>query len=130
MPLHPSEYAKLLTQKIEKHKARCWLVNTGWTGGPYGVGQRISIKYTRALLNAALNGQLEDVEYAEDPFFGLQVPAACPDVPGDILMPRNTWQDKDAYDAKARHLANLFTENFKKYEVFVSSQVFRAGPKG
>ena len=102
MPLHPSEYAKLLARKIEKHHARCWLINTGWTGGPYGVGHRISIKYTRALLNAALDGRLEEVEYAEDPFFGLQVPAACPDVPADILMPRNTWQDKSAYDAKAR----------------------------
>ncbi len=130
MPLHPSEYAKLLARKIEKHHARCWLINTGWTGGPYGVGQRISIKYTRALLNAALDGRLEEVEYAEDPFFSLQVPTACPDVPADILMPRNTWQDKSAYDAKARHLANLFTENFKKYIDFVSQQVVSAGPKG
>ena len=130
MPLHPSEYAKLLARKIEQHHARCWLINTGWTGGPYGVGQRISIKYTRALLNAALDGRLEEVEYAEDPFFGLQVPAACPDVPADILMPKNTWQDKSAYDAKARHLANLFTENFKKYIDFVSQQVISAGPKG
>lgn len=129
MPLHPSEYAKLLAKKIEKHDARCWLINTGWTGGPYGIGKRISIKYTRALLNAALEGKLDDVKYVADPYFCLAVPAACPDVPSEILMPKNTWKDKDAYDAKARHLADLFTKNFKQYENFVSNQVFCAGPK-
>ena len=129
MPLHPSEYAKLLARKIEKHNARCWLVNTGWTGGPYGVGERISIKYTRALLNAAIEGRLEDMEYVQDPFFCISVPTSCPGVPSEILMTRNTWKDKDAYDAKARHLADLFTQNFKQYENFVSNQVYCAGPK-
>jgi phosphoenolpyruvate carboxykinase (ATP) len=129
MPLHPSEYAKLLAQKIENHNARCWLVNTGWTGGPYGIGKRISIMYTRALINAALEGRLDDVEYSQDPFFCLSIPLSCPGVPSEILMTRNTWKDKDAYDAKARHLADLFTKNFKKYENFVSNQVFCSGPK-
>ncbi len=115
MPLHPSEYAKLLAKKIERHNARCWLVNTGWTGGPYGVGERISIKYTRALINAALEGRLDDVAYSQDPFFCVSVPVSCPGVPSEILMTRNTWKDKNAYDAKARHLADLFTKNFKQY---------------
>jgi phosphoenolpyruvate carboxykinase (ATP) len=96
MPRHPSEYAKLLGEKIEKHKAKCWLVNTGWSGGAYGVGQRMSIKYTRALLNAAIEGQLDKVAYETDPVFGLSVPVSCPGVPADILMPKNTWQDKKA----------------------------------
>jgi phosphoenolpyruvate carboxykinase (ATP) len=129
MPLHPSEYAKLLAKKVEQHKASCWLVNTGWTGGPYGVGKRISIKHTRALLNAAIEGLLDNVEYVSDPFFCLSVPTSCPGVPAEILMARNTWKDKDAYDAKARHLADLFTKNFKKYENFVSNQVYCSGPK-
>ncbi len=129
MPLHPSEYAKLLAHKIETHNAQCWLVNTGWTGGPYGVGKRISIRYTRALINAAIEGRLDDVEYVQDPVFCLDVPTSCPDVPSEILMTRNTWKDKAAYDAKAKHLADLFTKNFKQYENFVSNQVYCAGPK-
>jgi len=129
MPLHPSEYAKLLAQKIEKHNARCWLVNTGWTGGPYGVGERISIKYTRALLNAALDGQLDNVEYVLDPVFCLNVPTSCPRVPSEILMTKNTWPDKEAYDAKAKELADMFTDNFKQYENLVSNQVYCAGPQ-
>jgi len=128
MPLHPSEYAKLLAKKIKEHNARCWLLNTGWTGGPYGVGERISIKYTRAMLNAALEGRLDDVEYIQDPIFCVSVPTTCPDVPSEILAPRNTWQDKAAYDRKAGELATLFTENFKQYESFVSNQVYCAGP--
>ncbi len=130
MPLHPSEYAKLLAKKIEANNARCWLVNTGWTGGPYGVGERISIKYTRALLNAALEGRLDDVEYMQDPIFCLSVPTSCPNVPSEILVPRNTWNDKAAYDRKAKELADLFTENFKQYENFVSDQVYGSGPTG
>ncbi|MFP4531951.1 MAG: phosphoenolpyruvate carboxykinase (ATP) [Desulfobacterales bacterium] len=128
MPLRPSEYAKLLAKKIEKHNVRCWLLNTGWTGGPYGVGERISIKYTRAILNAALDGRLDDLEYIQDPTFCLSVPTACPGVPSEILTPRNTWPDKAAYDQKARELAELFTENFEQYKDFVSNQVYCAGP--
>ncbi len=128
MPLHPSEYSKLLGKKIEKYNVNCWLVNTGWTGGPYGVGKRISIKHTRALLNAALEGKMESVSFSKDPVFGLQVPDKCPGVPDEVLMPRNTWNDKSAYDKKAADLATLFKENFKKYEQFVSEAVRKAGP--
>jgi len=128
MPLHPSEYAKLLGKKIKQHNVKCWLLNTGWTGGPYGTGKRISIKYTRALLNAALDGLLDNVEYVKDPFFGFSVPTTCPGVPPEILMTKNTWQDKAAYDEKAGSLAGLFCENFKQYEKFVSEEVTNAGP--
>ncbi|MCA9734074.1 MAG: phosphoenolpyruvate carboxykinase (ATP) [Deferribacteres bacterium] len=128
MPLHPSRYAELLGQKINEHNATCWLVNTGWTGGPYGEGQRISIKYTRALLNAALQGTLKDVEFEKDPYFGLSVPKSCAGVPAEVLMPKNTWKDKDAYDQKARNLAGLFIENFKKYEDKTSDEIKNAGP--
>jgi phosphoenolpyruvate carboxykinase (ATP) len=128
MPLHPSEYAKLLGERIENHRVKCWLLNTGWTGGPYGTGNRISIKYTRALLNAALDGLLEQVEYVSEPFFGLHVPAVCPGIPSEILLPKNTWQDKAAYDTKAAALAERFRENFKQYEEFVSKEVINAGP--
>ena len=129
MPMHPSVYARLLGKKIEDHGARTWLVNTGWIGGPYGTGERISIQYTRALLNAALEGLLDDVEYTTDPVFGLQVPLSCPGVPSEILLPRNTWQDKAAYDRQAQKLAGLFRDNFRKYESHVDAEVIAAGPK-
>ncbi len=128
MPLRPSEYARLLAKKIEKHNVRCWLLNTGWTGGPHGGGERISIKYTRALLNAALEGRLDDVEYVQDPIFCISVPTSCPGVPSEILMARNTWEDKAAYDKKAHELAELFTENFQQYADFVSNKVYCSGP--
>jgi len=128
MPRHPSEYAKLLGEKIEKHQARCWLVNTGWSGGAYGVGQRMSIKYTRALLNAALEGKLDTIDFQTDPVFGLSVPVSCPEVPAEILMPRNTWADKNAYDETARDVAGRFVKNFKEFEPFVSEAVRKAGP--
>ncbi|MGD9488265.1 MAG: phosphoenolpyruvate carboxykinase [Calditrichaceae bacterium] len=128
MPMHPSVYAKLLGEKIQQHNAQCWLVNTGWTGGPHGVGHRMSIKYTRALLNAALEGKIDNVEYTKDPVFGLAVPKSCPDVPSEILMPKNTWADKSAYDKKAAELARRFKDNFKQYEEFVSKDVAGAGP--
>ncbi len=129
MPRHPSVYSKMLGEKIAKHDVKCWLVNTGWSGGAYGVGERISIKYTRALLNAALNGDLNDVEYESDPIFGLNIPKSCPGVPSEILNPKNTWQDKAAYDEKAKLLASNFDTNFKQYEEFVSEDVVKAGPK-
>ncbi len=128
MPQHPSVYAKLLGDKIEKHQVTCWLVNTGWTGGAYGEGSRISIKYTRALLNAALQGKLNKVIYSTDPVFGLNVPQSCPDVPAEILNPRNTWKSGKAYDAKARELAGKFRDVFKQYEDFVDDEVVKAGP--
>ncbi len=129
MPLHPSEYGRLLAEKINKQKAQCWLINTGWTGGPYGVGKRIAIRHTRSMLNAALEGRLDGVNYVMDPIFRLGVPESCPDVPQEILTARNTWADKAAYDEKARNLAGLFAKNFQKYENFVSPDVIAAGPK-
>jgi phosphoenolpyruvate carboxykinase (ATP) len=128
MVLHPGVYAALLAQKITEHKANCWLINTGWSGGPYGEGKRMEIKYTRAMIRAILNGSLAGVETRPDPIFGLGVPVSCPDVPPEILTPRNTWKDKEAYDQKARHLARLFNENFKKFSEGVSEQVRAVAP--
>ena len=129
MPQHPSVYAKLLGEKIEKHQVSCWLVNTGWTGGPYGVGHRMEIKYTRAMLNAALSGQLHNVEYVKDPIFKVEVPVECPGVPSEVLIPKNTWQDKSAYDKKAKELARRFVENFEQYKEYVSEEVVKSGPE-
>ncbi|MEZ4559770.1 MAG: phosphoenolpyruvate carboxykinase (ATP) [Caldilineaceae bacterium] len=129
MPLHPSRYAELLGKKIAQHNVTVWLVNTGWTGGPHGVGSRMPIKYTRAMVNAALNGDLNDVETMEDPIFGLAVPTSCPGVPAEMLNPRNTWEDKDAYDAQARKLAEMFVNNFKNYADGTAAEIVAAGPK-
>jgi len=129
MVLHPSRYAELLADKIRRHKVNCWLVNTGWTGGPHGTGKRMAIKYTRALLNAALDGTLSRVDYTEDPVFGLGLPTACPGVPREILNPRLTWSDKEAYDRKAAHVARLFVENFHDFENEAPQEVREAGPK-
>lgn len=115
LPLHPSVYANLLGKKIAEHGARVWLVNTGWTGGPHGVGHRMKLGYTRAMIRAAFRGDLDHVEYVTDPVFGLSVPTSCPDVPNEVLQPRNTWADKAAYDAKAAELAKMFEENFRKF---------------
>lgn len=129
MPLHPSVYAELLKKKIKEHNVDCWLVNTGWIGGPYGVGHRISIKYTRALLNAALDGKLAKVNFTTDPVFGFQIPTECEGVPSEILNPANSWPDKNEYMAKYEALARSFVENFKKYEDGVSKEVLAAAPK-
>ena len=129
MALHPSVYAGLLGNKIKNHNVDCWLVNTGWTGGPYGVGHRMEIKYTKRLVNAALNGELNDVPMVEDPIFGLQVPTKCEGVPQEVLIPRNTWSDKDAYDAKAKYLAQQFVKNFSEFNDFVSEEIKNAAPK-
>ncbi len=129
MPLHPSVYAELLKKKIQKHKVNCWLVNTGWIGGPYGVGSRISIKYTRALLNAALDGKLAKAKFVTDPVFGFQIPTACAGVPANILNPQKTWKDKKAYMEKYMALAKSFVENFKKYEAGCSKAILAAAPK-
>jgi phosphoenolpyruvate carboxykinase (ATP) len=129
MALHPSVYADLLGKKINEHGVKCWLVNTGWTGGPYGVGNRMKLPYTRAMVNAALDGKLDDVETIVDPNFGLHVPVSCPDVPSEVLMPRNTWEDGAAYDAQAKKLAKMFTDNFIEYEGRVPAEVVAAGPK-
>jgi len=126
---HPTKYAELLAEKLRKHGAQTWLVNTGWSGGAYGVGSRIKLKYTRAIVDAIHAGTLATVKTEEDPVFGLQVPTSCPDVPSEILLPRNTWSDKAAYDDKAKKVAALFRENFKKYESQASAEVRGAGPK-
>jgi phosphoenolpyruvate carboxykinase (ATP) len=128
MALHPNVYAKLLGEKIKEHNVQCWLVNTGWTGGPYGVGSRMKIKFTRAMLTAALEGKLDSVKYNKDPFFNLLIPESCPDVPSEVLNPKNTWQDKEDYDKQAKKLANMFIENFKDYEDAASEEIKNAGP--
>jgi phosphoenolpyruvate carboxykinase (ATP) len=129
MPLHPTVYGKLLSENIAKNGTNVWLMNTGYTGGPYGVGKRMSIAHTRALLNAALDGALDKVATYNDPIFGFEVPADCPGVPSQVLRPRETWSDKAAYDAKAQQLAKLFSENFKQFADQASPEVLAAAPK-
>ncbi len=126
---HPSVYAELLKQKMAKHGVTCWLVNTGWTGGSFGVGKRISIRHTRNLLNAALDGQLQKVEYRKDKLFGFDVPTACPDVPQDVLDPSSTWGNKDEYWKKYDALAARFIENFKLFSSGCAEEVIKAGPQ-
>lgn len=128
MVLNPSVYAELLGKKINEHNAMCWLVNTGWSGGSYGIGSRIKIKYTRAMLNAALAGELDNVETFKDPVFGLFVPKEVPGVPAEVLDPKNTWTDKAKYDETAKHLAAMFHENFKAFEKDVDEDIKNAGP--
>ena len=112
---HPTVYSKLLGKKVAEHDAECWLINTGWNGGPFGVGKRMSLAYTRAMVRAALDGTLAEAEYETEPFFGLSIPKNIPGVPSELLNPRNTWADKAAYDAQAHKLATLFAENFKRF---------------
>jgi phosphoenolpyruvate carboxykinase (ATP) len=128
MMRHPSVYAQLLEKKIQEHKSTCWLVNTGWVGGPYGIGRRMEIQYTRTLLNAALDGVLNEIEKYEDPIFGFKVPVSVPGVPSEVLNPRNAWSDKAAYDNQAQKLARLFNENFKQFRDNVPEYVNNAGP--
>jgi phosphoenolpyruvate carboxykinase (ATP) len=128
LPLHPNTYAELLGQKIAKHQATVWLVNTGWTGGPYGVGSRFKLPYTRAMIRAALTHQLDDVQFNQDTHFGLWIPSSCPDVPAEVLNPQNTWQDKKAYDQQAQGLVNRFEKNFAQFSDAVSAAVMAAGP--
>jgi phosphoenolpyruvate carboxykinase (ATP) len=129
LPLAPSRYARMLGEKIARHDARVWLVNTGWTGGPYGVGARMKIAYTRSMIRAVLSGALDTVEFERDPIFNLDIPVSCPGVPDDVLTPRATWADGAAYDAQAGKLARMFVENFKAFEQGVSAEVVAAGPK-
>ena len=128
LPLNPVIYAELLGEKIKNHEVNVWLVNTGWTGGPYGVGKRIRLKYTRAMISAALNGELNNVPYIEHPIFNLQMPATCPDVPDVILHPRNTWATGERYDERAHKLALAFINNFEQYITFCDVEVLNAGP--
>ena len=126
---HPAKYAELLKNKIQRYDAKCWLVNTGWVGGPYGVGKRISIRHTRNLLNAALNGKLDHVKYKKDPVFGFEMPMECPDVPTDVLDSSTSWGDKKEYDRRYKDLAMRFKENFAKFEDQTPKEVVEAGPK-
>lgn len=129
LPLHPTTYAKLLGEKIKKHKVNVWLINTGWSGGPYGVGSRMKLAYTRAMITAALNGQLTDVDFVNHEIFGLAMPQSCPHVPAEILNPRNTWTDKGEYDIKANELALAFIRNFKEFEAFADEEMKKGMPK-
>src|SRR5436305_917403 len=128
LPLHPGVYAKMLGEKLEKHGAKVWLLNTGWTGGPYGVGQRIKLGFTRRMVTAALSGELDHVETRTDPIFGLAVPVRIDGVPDMLLHPRETWHSPADYDAQASKLADMFADNFKKYESGVDEAVKAAGP--
>lgn len=128
MALHPSVYADLLGAKINEHQVSCWLLNTGWSGGPYGVGNRMKIRHTRAMLNAALRGDLDQVDTRIDPIFGLNIPVSCPDVPNEVLDPASTWADKTAYQTKAQQLAAAFHQNFARFADYVTAEVREAGP--
>jgi phosphoenolpyruvate carboxykinase (ATP) len=129
MALQPSVYATLLREKIARHKAQCWLVNTGWIGGPYGVGSRVKIAYTRAMVRSILNGKLAQVPTKADPVFGLHIPQTCEDVPSKILWPKTSWKNPGDYDAKARDLAKQFEKNFEAFSPTVSEEVCASGPK-
>ena len=129
MMWHPNKYAELLADKIKKHKAKAWLVNTGWTGGAYGVGSRIKLKYTRAIIDAIHNKDFDEVEMAKDAEFGLSIPLTCPNVPSEILVPKNTWEDKALYDEVKEKLIRLFQKNFEAFSEHVNPEILRAGPK-
>lgn len=128
MPLHPAVYAEMLGKKLKQHNVNVWMVNTGWIGGPYGIGSRIKLKYTRAMIHAALNGNLKKVNYKQQPIFGMLMPGTCPGVPEEFLNPRNTWQNIQDYDTQAKMLAGLFIENFKQYQTKVSEEILAAAP--
>jgi phosphoenolpyruvate carboxykinase (ATP) len=129
MPLHPTRYAEMLSKKMRDANVNVWLVNTGWSGGPYGVGKRMSLKYTRALISSALHGDLDHVDYMKHEVFGVAIPKSCPGVPNEILDPKTTWADKDAYDQKANHLANAFLNNFEKFAEFANEEILAGAPK-
>ena len=129
LPLHPTVYAGLFGEKMEKNEVNVWLINTGWTGGPYGVGSRMKLAYTRAMISAALEGKLDFAPMHPDPIFGFQVPKICPNVPAEVLNPRNTWSDPGAYDIQAKKLAQAFVSNFSKYEDFASEEILKGAPK-
>jgi phosphoenolpyruvate carboxykinase (ATP) len=130
LPLHPTKYAELLGKKLDAHNdVNVWLVNTGWSGGAYGTGSRMSLKHTRSIITAAMNGELNKVEYAPHPVFGVLMPQSCPNVPSEVLNPRDTWTDKEAYDKKANELAQLFVKNFAKYADQANDEILSAAPK-
>lgn len=128
MPLHPTKYAEMLSRKMKEAKVNVWLVNTGWSGGAYGEGKRISLRYTRALLTAALNGDLDHVQFEQHEIFGVAIPTGCIGVPTEILNPRNTWRDPEAYDQKAHSLAEAFLKNFEKFSVYANKEILAGAP--
>lgn len=129
LPLHPTRYAEMFGEKMKKHQVNVWMVNTGWSGGPHGVGKRIKLSYTRAIVAAALEGKLYDVEYENHSVFGVQMPKLCPGVPSEVLNPRNTWADKAEYDNIANKLAGAFIKNFEKFKNHASKEILEAAPK-
>jgi phosphoenolpyruvate carboxykinase (ATP) len=129
LPLHPTKYAELLGKKIHQNNVNVWLVNTGWVGGSYGVGERIKLRYTRALITAALNGTLDTVSFEAHPIFGVSYPTTCPEVPSELLNPRNSWSNKELYDQKANHLAEAFVKNFAQYASDANDEILSAAPK-
>ena len=130
LPLHPTKYAEMLGQKMDENPdINVWLINTGWTGGSYGTGSRMKLPYTRAMITAALNGQLDEVKFTKHPVFGMMVPGAVPGVPSEILDPRNTWADKEAYDRTANSLAEKFVTNFQKYAEYANEEILAGAPR-
>ena len=129
LPLHPGKYAKMLGEKMMTNSVNVWMINTGWSGGPYGIGKRINLDYTRAMISAALDNKLINVEFTKDAVFGMMIPLSCTGVPSEILIPKNTWADKTGYDLKAKQLAQLFITNFEKYKNGVSAEIVAASPK-
>ena len=129
LPLHPGQYAAMLGKKMKEHNVNVWMINTGWSGGPYGVGQRMKLPYTRAMITAALEGKLDKVSFEAHPVFGMMMPVECPGVPSEVLNPRNTWKDKSEYDVKAKQLAREFIKNFEKYASGVEEEILAAAPK-
>jgi phosphoenolpyruvate carboxykinase (ATP) len=130
LPLHPTKYAELLGKKLDENPdVKVWLVNTGWSGGPYGIGQRMKLSYTRAMITAAMNGTLNDVSYEKHPVFGFEMPTSCPDVPSELLIPVNTWENKEDYLKKSYDLAAMFVKNFEKYASQANDEILAAAPK-
>jgi phosphoenolpyruvate carboxykinase (ATP) len=128
LPLHPTKYAEMLGRKMEENEVNIWLINTGWTGGAYGVGKRISLKYTRAMITAALSGVLNNVGYRKHSIFGAEMPLTCPGVPSEILSPRETWKDDKAFYKQANDLARRFNKSFEKFESYASDEIMSGGP--
>ena len=129
MPLHPTFYAEMLSQKMKASKVSVWLINTGWSGGVYGEAKRMNLSHTRAMIKAAIDGKLDNVNFKEHEIFGVSIPLSCPSVPTEILDPRNTWRDKDAYDQKANYLANAFIKNFEKFSNYATEEIIAGGPR-
>ncbi|HMJ47063.1 MAG TPA: phosphoenolpyruvate carboxykinase (ATP) [Ferruginibacter sp.] len=129
LPLHPGKYAEMLGAKMKENNVNVWMINTGWSGGPYGIGQRIRLSYTRAMISAVFDGKLDGVNYKADEVFGVMIPSECPGVPPEVLIPRNTWADKTEYDIKAKSLAQQFIKNFDKYASGVNKETLDAAPK-